>query len=85
MNELFTGVYRPIDAARYIRADLADVVPPSTTSRRITRWIQSGFSDLELARKSGREMSLTFEDLVSTMVQYDIARLTNDTQTAYSV
>ena len=42
--------------------------------------------DYSKARKKlGWTPEISFEDLVSTMVQYDIARLTNDTQTAYSV
>jgi GDPmannose 4,6-dehydratase len=35
--------------------------------------------------KLGWTPEISFEDLVSTMVQYDIERLTNDKQTAYSV
>ncbi|MCI0880533.1 MAG: DUF433 domain-containing protein [Chloroflexi bacterium] len=68
LSDVFTGVYRPADVARYIRADLSDAITAKTTSKRLTRWIRNGYFDPDLAGKSGRDMTLSFEDLISMRV-----------------
>lgn len=68
LTGIFTGVYRPVDAARYIRVGLPVAITATATSRRVTRWIKSGLSDPELKGQSGRDMTLSFEDLVSMRV-----------------
>ncbi len=65
----FEGLYEVSEAAHYI---LVDTRHPEAryrlNSRHLIRWIRSGLSDPRLKDIPGRQMLITFEDLVSMRV-----------------
>lgn len=64
----FEGIYDAPRAAKYLLAgQMADELYP-VSSRTLIRWIKKGLSQPELASVPGRELLLTFEDLVSLRV-----------------
>ena len=69
----FEGIYESPEAALYLTATLRRDIPDVSltrhfTSARILAWIRNGLSDPELAAVAGRELLLTFEDLISMRV-----------------
>ena len=61
----FVGIYSAADAARYINA--ADDVENTirVTSSGLIRWIRMGLASYDLVHAHGKDMTLTFEDLIS--------------------
>ncbi len=65
----FQGIYEVPEAARYIKFDIR--IPDrryNIHSSHIIRWIRKGLADPELVHIHGRQMVLSFEDLVSMRV-----------------
>lgn len=71
--EPFSGIYIAPEAALYLTATLTRDVPSYTlkhpiSSRRVIHWIRVGLTTPSLAGIGGRELLLSFEDLVSMRV-----------------
>jgi uncharacterized protein (DUF433 family) len=65
----FEGVYEVPEAARYLHADIRiPDVRYQVTSTHLIRWIRLGLADRSLTQTPGREMLITFEDLISMRV-----------------
>jgi len=69
----FEGIYVAPEASLYLTATLKRDVPTSEQvypihSRNLIRWIRTGLTSPELKRVPGRELLITFEDLVSMRV-----------------
>lgn len=67
----FKGIYIAPEAAVYLNATLArDVNLPKEHihSRNLIRWIKIGLSSPELTNVSGKELIISFEDLISMRV-----------------
>lgn len=69
----FEGIYDPPAAALYLTATLRKDIPDAFIARRLSSarilaWIRNGLSDPTLTTIAGREMLLTFEDLISMRV-----------------
>ncbi len=63
------GLYKVAEAARIIHVDLkSPEARTRVTSSHLVRWIRSGFADRKLIAVPGRELFITFEDLVSMRV-----------------
>ena len=67
--EPYAGIYEVSDVARMVRATarLPDV-PYTVNSRHIIRWIRKGLALPPLAEVPGRELLISFEDLISMRV-----------------
>ena len=65
------------DYAQFIRIDEKQFRPSEVP------YLKGDYS--KARKKLGWTPEISFEDLVSTMVQYDIARLKNDKQSSYSL
>lgn len=64
----FQGIYEAPDVARYLLASrMAGELYP-ISSRNLIRWIRKGLSDPSLKTVPGRDLLLTFEDMVSMRV-----------------
>lgn len=69
----FEGIYVAPEAALYLTATLKRDVPTTAqvrpvSSRNLIRWIRVGLTFPELAHISGKELLMTFEDVVSMRV-----------------
>lgn len=69
----FTGIYIAPEAALYLTATIKRDVPERTllrpvSSRRLIYWIRVGLTTPTLAHVPGRELLITFEDMVSMRV-----------------
>lgn len=64
----FEGIYDAPEAAKYIATTLSPRLPFIITSNKVIRWIRYGLADPELEALPGRELLLTFEDLISMRV-----------------
>ena len=64
----FEGIYRVADAARYLRAIKIADRAYGVDSPKLIRWIRHGLALPTLADIPGRELLITFEDLVSMRV-----------------
>lgn len=64
----FSGIYEVPEAARYLRASRMAEEVYRVTSRHLMRWIRRGLALPSLAEVPGRELLITFEDLVSMRV-----------------
>lgn len=66
----FEGIYEVPEAARYISATTTILVSPlrHIRSRNLLRWIRIGLSTPDLVAIPGRELLITFEDLISMRV-----------------
>ena len=64
----FEGVYDAPRVAQYLRAGRGATELYPVSSRTLIRWIKKGLTQPELAKVSGRDLLLTFEDLVSLRV-----------------
>ena len=68
----FEGIYEAPEAAAYLTATLQRDVPetvfPRVYSRRIIAWVRAGLSSPDLIDIGGRDLLITFEDLVSMRV-----------------
>jgi len=64
----FEGIYDPPTAARILQAARMGEDAYPVPSRTLIRWIRQGLTDPDLASAPGREMVLSFEDLVSLRV-----------------
>ncbi|MBI4297663.1 MAG: DUF433 domain-containing protein [Chloroflexi bacterium] len=65
----FPGIYEISEAARYLRADIRiPEVHYRVQSTHLIRWIRSGLAHPALAVVPGRELLITFEDLISMRV-----------------
>lgn len=64
----FEGIYEAKEASMYIAATLRSDTPLNITSRKVIYWIRRGLTDTSLAPIPGRELLLTFEDVISMRV-----------------
>ena len=64
----FEGIYEVPEAARYLRASLRLTTPYVLSSRKVIFWIRRGLALPELATIPGRELLVTFEDLISMRI-----------------
>lgn len=69
----FQGIYEVPEAARYIRAYFAawrsqSELARELTSRSLIRWVRSGISSPDLEKIHGRDLLVSFEDLVSLQI-----------------
>lgn len=64
----FEGIYEAPEAARYIAATLSPRLPLTISSGKVVRWIRSGLADPGLKEIPGRQLLLTFEDLISMRI-----------------
>jgi uncharacterized protein (DUF433 family) len=65
----FAGIYEIPEAARYLHVDIR--IPEAKyeiSSSHLIRWIHNGLSDPKLTEVPGRQLLITFEDLVSMRV-----------------
>ena len=72
-NTAFEGIYVAPEAALYLTTTINRDVPEGAlvrpvNSRSLIRWIRVGLTSPELVRVHGRELLITFEDLVSMRV-----------------
>lgn len=77
----FQGLYDPPEAAAYLAATLRVDIPDGAArsvvhSSTVLRWMRAGLSDPALRAVPGRELLLTFEDLISMRI-VSILRLLN--------
>jgi len=73
MAPVFEGIYVAPEASLYLIATLKRDVPTRhqvypARSRNLIRWIRAGLASPELKNVPGRELLITFEDLVSMRV-----------------
>ena len=64
----FAGIYQVPEAARYILASRMAAEVYRVNSRHLIRWIRHGLVLPSLAEVPGRDLLITFEDLVSMRV-----------------
>lgn len=64
----FRGLYEPTEASRFIACTLTRMTPLMVTSGKLIYWIRRGLADPELRTIPGRDLLLTFEDLISMRV-----------------
>lgn len=64
----FDGIYEAPEAARFIAATLSPALPLRISSGKVVRWIRLGLTAPELKEVPGRQLLLTFEDLISMRV-----------------
>lgn len=64
----FEGIYEIPEAARYLKGSLELTMPYTVTSSKVIRWIRQGLASPELVETPGRQMLITFEDLVSMRI-----------------
>lgn len=67
-SPLFRGLYEPTEASRFIANTLSSGTPLRVPSSKLIYWIRRGLADRELAGISGRDLILSFEDLISMRV-----------------
>jgi len=64
----FEGIYETSEASRFIATTLRADTPLNITSRKVIYWIRRGLTDINLVPTPGRELLLTFEDVISMRV-----------------
>ena len=64
----FEGIYEAPEAARYITSTFHPNLPFIIYSRKVVRWIRLGLATPELKEIPGRQLLLTFEDLISMRI-----------------
>jgi len=64
----FEGIYEAREASRFIATTLEAATPLRLSSGKVIYWIRRGLADPELRTIPGRELILTFEDLISMRV-----------------
>lgn len=64
----FEGIYETREASRFIATTLRADTPLNITSRKVIYWIRRGLTDKDLVTTPGRELLLTFEDMISMRV-----------------
>ncbi|MCJ7655750.1 MAG: DUF433 domain-containing protein [Dehalococcoidia bacterium] len=65
----FTGIYEIPEAARYLYTDIRiPSVKYNIRSSHLIRWIRYGLADPKLVEVPGRQLLMTFEDLISMRV-----------------
>lgn len=64
----FEGIYEAIEASRFIATTLTIHTPLNISSRKVIYWIRRGLTDRDLVMTPGRELLLTFEDVISMRV-----------------
>lgn len=64
----FEGIYEAPEVARFIAVTLSPRLPLRIPSDKVVRWIRLGLTTPELKEVPGRQLLLTFEDLISMRV-----------------
>jgi len=64
----YKGIYEVPEAALYLRASMRLTTPLNVTSARLIYWIRRGLTLPDLMKVPGRELLITFEDLISMRV-----------------
>lgn len=64
----FHGLYETTEASQLIATTLSLTTPLRVTSGKLIYWIRRGLADRELSMVPGRELLLSFEDLISMRV-----------------
>ena len=64
----FEGIYEASEASRFIATTLKSDTPLNISSRKVIYWIRRGLADRDLMIIPGRELLLTFEDIISMRV-----------------
>lgn len=64
----FEGIYEVPEAAHYLRASLRLATPYIVSSRKLIFWIRKGLTYPELVEIPGRELLITFQDLISMRI-----------------
>lgn len=64
----FEGIYEASEASRLIATTLSADTPLNIDSRKVIYWIRHGLTDRDLIMIHGRELLLTFEDIISMRV-----------------
>jgi uncharacterized protein (DUF433 family) len=67
-TDRFKGIYEVPEAARYLAASRMANEVYRATSRHLIRWVRLGLVLPSLAEVPGRELLITFEDLVSMRI-----------------
>ena len=68
LSTAFKGIYDVPEAARYLKASQHGATIYPVSSSTMIRWIRQGVASPELVERSGRELLIGFEDLVSMRV-----------------
>lgn len=64
----FEGIYEIPEAARYLKGSLELTMPYIVTSSKLIRWFRQGLASPELVEIPGRQLLITFEDLISMRI-----------------
>lgn len=64
----FEGIYEIPEAACYLRVSLRLTTPLNMSSPKLIYWVRRGLTLPELANIPGRELLITFEDLISMRI-----------------
>ena len=64
----FEGIYEASEASRIIATTLRIDTPLNISSRKVIYWIRRGLTDRGLVIIPGRELLMTFEDVISMRV-----------------
>ncbi|MFC2024776.1 hypothetical protein ACFLTJ_04330, partial [Chloroflexota bacterium] len=64
----FEGIYDAPEAARFVAATLCERLPFNIYSTKVIRWIRRGLAEPKLGDIPGRELLLSFEDLISVRI-----------------
>lgn len=64
----YEGIYEVPEAACYLRTSLRFTTPLDVTSTKLIYWIRRGLTLRDLVEVPGRELLITFEDLISMRV-----------------
>lgn len=64
----FEGIYEAREASRFIATTLERTTPVRVPSSKVIYWIRRGLADPNLITVPGRELLLTFEDLISMRI-----------------
>ena len=64
----FKGIYEATEVAHFISATLGRGLPLNLSSTKVIRWVRYGLAAPELRHMPGRELFLTFEDLISMRI-----------------
>lgn len=64
----FEGIYEAKETSRFIATTLQNQTPLHISSRKVIYWIRRGLADRHLIIIPGRELFLTFEDVISMRI-----------------
>lgn len=64
----YEGIYEVPEAARYLRGSMRLTTPLNVTSTKLIYWIRRGLTLPDLIEIPGRDLLITFEDLISMRV-----------------